>query len=281
MGTEKRARQKANRQARLAEVEAEEIKEQREVSTKKFGKVVAVVGGIIVLVLLWSFIFGGDDEDSVVQFDPTGEEAEQPAGPAPIVLSDSIPEDFEPFSNDGALSAVVPAARLNAYDSAPELNIDVTKTYTAFFDTSVGTISVELYPEAAPVTVNNFVNLARDGFYDGTVFHRVLEGFMAQGGDPTGTGTGGPGYQFEDEVDNGLSFDRTGLLAMANAGPATNGSQFFLTFDVAATSGLTGLHTIFGEVVRNEELLAEIVRINPGDTSVQPTTLNEVRIIES
>jgi len=282
MGTEKRARQKANRQARLAEVEAEEAKEHREESTKKFGKIAAVIAGLVALVILWNLFTGGDDDGNVAQFEAETS-AEEVAGPAEIILSDSIPDDFEPFSNDRSLARVVPEARLDAYSATPAMNIDTTKTYIAVFDTEVGEISVELYPEAAPVTVNNFVNLARDGFYDGTVFHRVLEGFMAQGGDPTGTGTGGPGYQFEDEVDNGLAFDKTGLLAMANAGPATNGSQFFLTFDVDATAGLTGRHTIFGEIVRNEEVLTDIVRIDPSrpDDNIEPTILESVRIIES
>ena len=283
MGTDKRARQKANRQARLAELEAEEAKEHREQSTRKFGKIAAVIGGIIALVVLWNIFTGGDDDDSVAEFAPTAV-PETDSGPAEVVLADSVPDDFAPFSGDRALTLVEPAARNGVYDVAPAMNIDTTKTYIAVFDTSEGEISVELYPEASPITVNNFINLARDGFYDGTVFHRVLEGFMAQGGDPTGSGTGGPGYQFEDEVDNGLAFDKTGLLAMANAGPGTNGSQFFITFDVQATSQLTGRHTIFGEVVRNEEALADIVRVdpsNPSDDQAPLTVLESVRIIES
>jgi len=282
MGTDKRARQKANRQARREEEQAVEAKETREQSTRKFGKIAAVIAGIVALFVLWNLFTGDDGDDTVGSFTPTAVAVEPTAIPE-IVLADSVPGDFVPFAGDRALSGVVAEARNGAYSSAPAMSIDTAKTYIAVLDTDVGEISIELYPDAAPVTVNNFVNLARDGFYDGTVFHRVLEGFMAQAGDPTGTGTGGPGYQFADEFDSGLAFDKTGLLAMANAGAGTNGSQFFITFDVEATSGLTGRHTIFGEVVRNEEVLAEIVRIDPSrpDDSIEPTILESVRIIES
>ena len=117
---------------------------------------------------------------------------------------------------------------------------------TATFDTDRGPIKVELKPEQAPLTVANFVNLARRGFYDGLNFHRVIDDFMIQGGCPQGTGTGGPGYKFEDEARNGLGHER-GVLSMANAGPATNGSQFFITH--VATPWLDGKHTVFGKVV--------------------------------
>ena len=118
---------------------------------------------------------------------------------------------------------------------------------TATFDTDRGPIQVELKPEQAPLTVANFVNLARRGFYDGLNFHRVIDDFMVQGGCPQGTGTGGPGYKFEDEARNGLGHER-GVLSMANAGPATNGSQFFITH--VATPWLDGKHTVFGKVVQ-------------------------------
>ncbi|MGZ9236019.1 MAG: peptidylprolyl isomerase, partial [Anaerolineales bacterium] len=120
---------------------------------------------------------------------------------------------------------------------------------------------VELFDDQAPKTVNNFVFLARQGFYNGTTFHRVIEGFMAQGGDPTGTGTGGPGYQFEDEFSPDLTFDKPGLLAMANSGPNTNGSQFFITYD--ATPHLNNLHTIFGQVTEGMDVVNGITRRDP------------------
>ena len=134
--------------------------------------------------------------------------------------------------------------------------IDPQAKYTADIHTNHGSITVDLFASEAPVTVNSFVFLARQGFYDGVIFHRVIPNFMIQGGDPTGTGTGGPGYTFEDEFVPSLSFDGAGLLAMANAGPGTNGSQFFIT--VAPTPHLTGYHTIFGKVTLGQEVVETI-----------------------
>ena len=144
------------------------------------------------------------------------------------------------------------------YARAPEMEIDPEGNYTADIQTNQGTISVELYAEDAPVTVNNFVFLARQGFYDGVIFHRVIPDFMIQGGDPTGTGTSGPGYRFQDEIVPSLAFDSAGILAMANSGPNTNGSQFFIT--VAPTPHLTGNHTIFGRVTSGQEIADAISR---------------------
>ena len=134
------------------------------------------------------------------------------------------------------------------YDSYPELVIDVKKSYTGTIKTNKGDIEIEFFAKDAPLTVNNFVFLARDGFYDGVVFHRVIPGFVAQGGDPTGTGRGGPGYRFQDEVSRGNVPHKheKGVLSMANAGPGTNGSQFFITYD--ALPHLDGKHTVFGRV---------------------------------
>ena len=123
-----------------------------------------------------------------------------------------------------------------------------------------GDFVIQLYPDKAPITVNSFVFLARQGFFNGVTFHRVLEGFMAQGGDPTGTGQGGPGYQFINET-NGLSFDKAGVVAMANAGPDTNGSQFFITF--GPRPQLNGGYTIFGQVVSGMDVVNTITRRNP------------------
>lgn len=149
----------------------------------------------------------------------------------------------------------------NQYSAAPPMTIDANKKYYATFKmANGGEFVAELFPDKAPVTVNNFVFLAREGYYNGTTFHRVLEGFMAQGGDPTGTGTGGPGYQFEDEFSD-LTFDEPGLLAMANGGPNTNGSQFFITY--APTPHLNGLHTIFGQVIEGMDVVNGITRRDP------------------
>jgi len=149
------------------------------------------------------------------------------------------------------------------YSSAPPMLIDTTKKYSATFTLAKGgTFTVELYADKAPVTVNSFVFLARQGYYDGTTFHRVLENFMAQGGDPTGTGMGNPGYQFEYE-DSGYTFDKQGVLAMANSGAqtATNGSQFFITFGPAEY--LDGGYTIFGQVTDGMGVVYNITRRDP------------------
>ena len=131
--------------------------------------------------------------------------------------------------------------------------IDVSKQYTATFETSRGTIVCNLFTKDAPKTVNNFVFLARDGFYVGTIFHRVIANFMIQGGDPEGTGRGGPGYRFEDETKGNPNKHKVGSLSMANAGPNTNGSQFFITHIV--TDWLDGKHTVFGEVVSGQDVV--------------------------
>lgn len=155
-----------------------------------------------------------------------------------------------------------PQTDLFQYDAAPPMSIDPDKTYFATFTLeNGGEFVAQLFADQAPVTVNNFVFLARQGYYDGTTFHRVLDGFMAQGGDPTGTGRGGPGYQFEDELTAELTFDRAGLLAMANSGPNTNGSQFFITY--APTPHLNGRHTIFGEIIEGMEVVNGITRRDP------------------
>jgi cyclophilin family peptidyl-prolyl cis-trans isomerase len=145
------------------------------------------------------------------------------------------------------------------------------KDYQAIIVTNKGTMRLDLFEDQTPETVNNFIFLARNHYYDGVVFHRVLQDFMAQTGDPTGTGTGGPGYEFEDEIVDTLQFDRRGLLAMANAGPGTNGSQFFITF--VETPHLNGLHTIFGELVEGDEVLGNIKLIDPSQGGSQPSVI--------
>jgi cyclophilin family peptidyl-prolyl cis-trans isomerase len=152
-------------------------------------------------------------------------------------------------------------------------------TYTAVIDTSAGEIRVELWPEAAPQTVGNFVALARQGFYDGTVFHRVIHDFMIQGGCPQGTGTGGPGYDFADEINDRKLVK--GTLAMANAGPDTNGSQFFI-ITAAATPWLDGAHTGFGRVVGGEDVV-EVIGTTPtgrGDRPREQQRVESIRIEE-
>ena len=139
--------------------------------------------------------------------------------------------------------------------------------------TAKGDVNINLLPDKSPVTVANFVNLAKKGYYDGLKFHRVIDNFMAQGGDPTGTGMGGPGYLFEDEVNNGLNFSKAGKLAMANAGPGTNGSQFFIT--TVPTEWLNGNHTIFGEVVSDADL-AVVKKLSNGDVMTKVVVEGDV-----
>jgi cyclophilin family peptidyl-prolyl cis-trans isomerase len=159
------------------------------------------------------------------------------------------------------------------FDRAPEVEIDTSKRYTATMETSKGSIVVELFADRTPVTVNNFVFLARKGFYDGTTFHRVIQDFMIQGGDPEGTGRGGPGYTFTDEFREELRFEQPGFLAMANAGPNTNGSQFFIT--VGTPSHLNGRHTIFGRVAEGYDTVEAISKLST-DSADRPR--DEARI---
>jgi len=142
------------------------------------------------------------------------------------------------------------------WKNPPEMLIDPNKTYKVSIETNRGTILLELYPASAPVTVNNFVFLVKEGFYDGLTFHRVIGNFMIQGGDPTGKGIGGPGYRFVDEVKNNPLKHETGVISMANAGPDTNGSQFFITH--SPQFHLNGKHTVFGKVVSGMEVVNSI-----------------------
>jgi cyclophilin family peptidyl-prolyl cis-trans isomerase len=161
------------------------------------------------------------------------------------------------------------------------MQIDPEKRYTATMETSLGTMTIALDPVAAPKTVNNFVFLARDGFYDGVIFHRIIQGFMCQGGDPEGSGRGGPGYRFEDELPKPGRYE-IGSLAMANAGPNTNGSQFFI---VSGPSGvrLPPQYSLFGKVVSGLEVLEEMEKVptNPGDKPKVDVVINKITIAEA
>ena len=161
------------------------------------------------------------------------------------------------------------------FSAPPAMQIDGSKKYTATIDTSLGTMKAELYVADAPMTVNNFVFLARQGFYDGVTFHRVIPNFMAQTGDPTGTGTDGPGYRFNDEPVT-RNYDR-GTLAMANSGPNTNGSQFFIT--VGATPHLDNRHSVFGEIVEGYDVVEKISKV-PRDSSDRPKKEVQMRSVK-
>ncbi len=161
-------------------------------------------------------------------------------------------------------SEPAPTLKPMSYSAPPPMTINTSKQYTATIETGKGNIVLELFASDVPVTVNNFVFLAREGFYDGTTFHRVLSSFMAQGGDPTGTGTGGPGYTFADEFTKYTHV--TGALSMANAGPNTNGSQFFITY--TPQNHLDGKHSVFGQLIDGMDVLEAIEQ---GDTIVRIT----------
>jgi cyclophilin family peptidyl-prolyl cis-trans isomerase len=181
---------------------------------------------------------------------PEAEAADAAAEPA---AEPPVPEGYQ---------VVVPLVdeRRTSFE-APEQVLDPALDYAAVIETTSGDLVIDLFQDETPVTVNNFVFLALQRYYDGIVFHRVLEDFMAQTGDPTGTGSGGPGYQFADEIVEGLSHDQRGVVSMANAGPGTNGSQFFITF--TATPWLDGNHTVFGRVIAGDEVLDGLRRVDP------------------
>ena len=202
-------------------------------------------------------------------------------------ISTSIPSATTgpvPTSIPSATASPVPTTTsggttIKQYPAPPPMTIEADKSYTARINTNRGTIEIELFSKEAPKTVNSFVFLAGEGFYDGVIFHRVIKDFMLQGGDPTGTGTGGPGYRFEDEIVASLVFDRPSLLAMANSGPGTNGSQFFIT--LVPTPHLNGLHTIFGQVVGGQDVVDDIglVSTDSRDRPLEPVVIESIEII--
>ena len=192
---------------------------------------------------------------------------DKPAAPeSPINTADTPPEsapppaaDSQPADDDSLTDA--PQAKIKQYDSAPPMTIDTDATYLATVKMAKGgEFVIQLHADKSPITVNSFVFLAREGYFDGVTFHRVLDGFMAQGGDPTGTGMSGPGYEFVNE-DSDLTFDKEGVMAMANAGRDTNGSQFFITFQ--PTPQLDGGYTIFGQVIEGMDVVHGITRRDP------------------
>jgi cyclophilin family peptidyl-prolyl cis-trans isomerase len=178
------------------------------------------------------------------------------------------------------LSGARGTGQAGQWSEPPPMQIDANRRYTAAIDTVKGVITVELLPQAAPVTVNNFVFLARQGFYDGVTFHRVLPNFVAQGGDPTGTGGGGPGYFIPNETDAGLTFDSEGVVAMANSGADRNGSQFFITY--SPQPGLDGGYTIFGRVTAGMDVARALTPRDPASNPNAPPgdVINTITITE-
>jgi cyclophilin family peptidyl-prolyl cis-trans isomerase len=227
----------------------------------------ALVVAALIAIGAWAAF--GERWSGLVQ--PSGASAEAGAADPGEGASDNAADEASDRPNDGAAVGDVaagsyapvpyladePVQRFDAAASVLESGLD----YRAAIETTSGRIVVDLYETRVPRTVNNFVFLALHRFYEGVPFHRVIDGFMAQTGDPTGTGSGGPGYRFDDEIVEGLAHDRPGLLSMANAGPDTNGSQFFLTF--AATPWLDGRHAVFGEVLDGMDVLSRLTRVDP------------------
>lgn len=165
------------------------------------------------------------------------------------------------------------------WSKPPEMQIDVEKDYKAVLHTDKGDIKLDLFEKKVPKTVNNFVFLAKEGYYDGTIFHRVILNFMVQGGDPTGTGAGGPGYNFGDEFDAELKHNKPGILSMANAGPNTNGSQFFITH--VPTPWLDGKHSVFGEVEDGMDVLFSIPPRDPMNPEYAGVKIESVEVMEA
>jgi cyclophilin family peptidyl-prolyl cis-trans isomerase len=186
----------------------------------------------------------------------------------PFVAINNIP--YQGSLDYASFERIIEANKLtnHQYTECPPMVIDPLKQYIATIETEKGDIVVELFPDVAPMTVNSFVFLAREGWFDDVTFHRVLPDFMAQGGDPSGSGMGGPGYAFKNETSPDLSFDRDGMLAMANSGPDTNGSQFFITYGPA--SHLDGSYTIFGEVLEGMDVVESLTPRDPSQGAALP-----------
>ncbi|MGB7337554.1 MAG: peptidylprolyl isomerase [Phototrophicaceae bacterium] len=240
----------------------QKIKQKREQEQKEARRVqlIAILFGVLVLLGIGAYIV----VDSGV-FEPPAEVLGDYTG-----TPQEICEQATPASGGGVDGE---------YSSAPNDILENGVDYQAIFCTTQGAIYLDLFEDQTPITVNNMVFLASEGYYNNTIFHRVLDGFMAQAGDPTGTGRGGPGYQFTDEIVPTLTFDRPYLLAMANAGAGTNGSQFFITF--APTDWLNGAHTIFGEVISGQEVVDSLNRVDPQspNPNITPSDLQTVIIV--
>ena len=214
---------------------------------------------IFALLLISSLILAACSEDTP---DPTATTASAPAA-----------------TDGGQLDADATMLSPGDEPRPPAGALDTSKTYTATFKTDAGEFKIRLFDDEAPLTVENFINLATIGFYDGTMFHRVIPEFMAQGGDPDGTGGGGPPYRFRDEFDATARHSKPGILSMANAGPNTNGSQFFITF--APTPHLDDVHSVFGEVIEGLDNVLNISVRDPGTAQIPGDLIKSITITES
>lgn len=269
MGTEKRERQKANRAARqVQEAQAAKVTAVKRNAVRWGAAVVAGLGAVVLIAWIGGAFSGDDDETSTLSTSPSLPSSSTPDG--------SVAEAIDCPAVDGSSE---PVTSFTAY---PPMCIDPTKTYTAEIVTNKGALTVELYPDRAPLTVNSFVTLARYHYFDGVSCHRIIPNFVAQCGDPTGTGSGGPGYEFEDELPAAGEY-QVGSLAMANAGPNTNGSQFFI---ITGSDGaaLAPDYSLFGQVT--EGLDTTVVALDeagsPGGVPpLEPVDIESITITES
>jgi cyclophilin family peptidyl-prolyl cis-trans isomerase len=257
----------ANKRTRERQLQKLAERRAAERRRRKRNKLIAgVVAGVLVVGALGLATRAFLNDDDQQQASPEA---------APSASPSQSPEETGGVACDGEVPKLAGEEKPQ-YDE-PEQVIDESATYTATMETSCGTIEMELYADQTPITVNSFVFLAREGFFDGLTFHRVVPGFVIQGGDPAGDGSGGPGYEFENEEVDGLDFDRAGLLAMANAGPDTNGSQFFIT--LGETPNLNEGYTLFGEVTDGMDAVNAIAALGSGDgPPSQPVYIEKVTI---
>lgn len=282
MGTAKRERQKANRAARIQAAQVAQKKAEQRRSFRNLFFIVAFVGAAVALIV----VFGKRTDETATTTPGSG-----PSTTTPITLpgGSTIPgQTGTTFPPGAVITGETPcpnadgsSPRTTTFAQAPPICIDPTKTYVAKVSTTKGDFTIKLDPAKAPKTVNNFVVLARYHYYDGVTFHRVIPTFMAQGGDPLGTGSGGPGYQFDDELPTGDLPYKKGVVAMANSGPNTNGSQFFVM--VVDNPKLPSSYSVFGEVTEGMDatLGAIISGDSAGEPPANPVVMTSVTITES
>ncbi len=294
MATEKRERQRQNR-AKKNEIEAAQAKK---ASTGKVVRNISLIAVVIIGVVLAINFFGGDDEIAIEttegadsadidEFEDFLEDAQADGLIEPEIEITETEDD-----NDEAGLEVVESSfpcpatdgsseQVRVFDGVPPSCLTAGVDYSAVLDTSFGTLEIDLAQDTAPTTVNNFVYLSRYQYYDGLSFHRIVEDFVIQGGDPDGNGTGGPGYSFEDELPDDISAYQPGTVAMANSGPNTNGSQFFIV--TADEWPGQPAFSIFGEVTEGLDDVIEVsqVQVDPGSVPVDDVIINSVEIIES
>jgi cyclophilin family peptidyl-prolyl cis-trans isomerase len=282
VGTEKRERQKAARQAKIEELRKGEQRD----NVRRRG---LMIGALVVAFVAFAIVFSlltnddGDDQETATSDTTQSDGTTGDTATEDTATDDSTPEDSAPAADPLPCPAADGSQeQVREFPAAPEMCIDTAKTYTATMETDAGTIVIELADDAAPVTVNNFVYLARYKYFDGLTFHRVIPDFVLQGGDPEGTGAGGPGYQFEDELPDPEEY-QAGSLAMANSGPDTNGSQFFIVTSEEGAQTLVdavggeAAYSLFGQVVEGMDVVAAIEA--DGDPSGTPTTVHVMETV--